>query len=490
MTPRSKANQWHTDSGIWQVGAEPSGFVLSMTIQGHTVSDEISTADIEDFLLTGSTTTSEGIYPSEFKYCPHSGEDLIQRLPSSVVTWIGPSGSLEINASVRSTPGLRQTPQELKLARKQSRSPQADADQQLDLPPPGDYEFLSVCAGTLRPVLLALDPSKGMIRAWFPATKNWTTLSHAQGGQLADCPIDRQAWRCEAVLNGPWATLYFPTVLGLARLTPDVLGQCFEVEYLGAGEAVGAPISFDDRVWMPTRSTGGITFVAVSLQGQEMALPVTQTPPDLRVEQTPVSDNRMAIWICNTGQLLVQKSPSGEKQAHFIPWPLNVSPCSKFGSPYLSRDGSLWQLCFDSHADSYIYLQLGMREPMRHVVTAPRLCTGSVNFRFATRFKSDPWLEPEQGDDGRTNELVYPLVESLSHGSVVGLKIHTSAGIADVLVGNERQRCVLISEGDESGIQFGVITVPELWRTRVFVHDGVLWCYHPTLTKLEGWELE
>lgn len=490
MASESKVHQWHTDSGIWQVGADLSGPILSKTIHGHDVANAISNEDLEEFLLTGSRTSFKGIYPPEFKFCPHSGEGLNRRLARPAFTWIGPSGSFAINAQTRITRGLRQTPQKLKLARVQSRNPQADADQQLDFPPPGDYEFFSVCSGTLRPALMALDPKKGLIQTWLPASRTWSNLSHTQGGQLADCSIERQAWRCEVFLNGPRATLFLPTDLGLARLIPDTLGLCFEVSYLGAGEAVGAPISFDDMVWMPTRSAVGITFIAVSHQGQEITLPVGHVPSDLRVVQVPVSDNRMAIWLCTDGQLVVQKAPNGEKNSIFLPWPTDVSPRPNFGSPYLSRDGSLWQLCFDSKADSYIYLQLGTREPIRHVVTAPRLCTGGVNFRFSTRFKSDPWVEPEQGDDGRTNELIYPLVESLSRGSVVGLKINSSAGIAELLAGNERQRCVLILEGDENGLQFGVITVTEPWRTRVFVHDGILWCYHPTLTRLEGWDLE
>lgn len=167
-----------------------------------------------------------------------------------------------------------------------------------------------------------------------------------------------------------------------------------------------------------------------------------------------------------------------------------MKPSFEFGSPYLSRDGSLWQLCFDAQQDSYIYLQLGVDKPEQAPALAPRLCSGSFNFRFATKFKSEPWLEPEHGDDGGSDEVVLPLLESTVSASVLGLKLETAAGLADLLRSCERMRAVLVLDDASSQTAFHMIAVAEPWRLRVFVHAGLLWVYHPLLSRLDGWNLQ
>jgi hypothetical protein len=382
---------------------------------------------------------------------------------------------------------------EIKLARQDQRPADADPDDSLGLPPPGDYEYFSTPAGSLVAVLLALDPAKGLLYMLLPASKRWELLEHDGGGALAESRCERADWRCEVAVDECRSLIFLPTESGLACLNPDATSLGFAVDYIGDAPAIGSPLQFGEYVWAPLRlANGDIRFISYSTKGEAAAqvdLPAAGLAA-LGTLHAPLADGRTAMWPCDGGQLLLRKQVSGALVASFQPWPTGVQPAFEFGCPYLSRDGRLWQLCFDAQQDSYVYLQLGVYKPELIPTLAPRLCSGSFNFRFATKFKSEPWLEPEHGDDGRSDEVVLPLLESTASAAVLGLKLETTAGLADVLRSGERMRVVLVLDGVSSQTAFHMIAVAEPWRMRVFIHAGLLWAYHPLLSRLDGWKLQ
>lgn len=472
--------------------------MLSQTANNRPPSSMLPREDLCALLQAGCVVDAPlAIFPPEFKFCPTSGNALQLALQAPLgIGWVPPFGATPLAPRAsRAVRGLRQAAVAIKLARQDQRRADADPDASLDLPPPGDYEYFSTPAGSRAAVLLALDPAKGLLYLLLPASKRWELLEHDGGGLLAESRCERADWRCEVAVDGLRSLIFLPTESGLACLRPDAASLGFEVDYIGDASAIGAPLQFGEQVWAPLRlPDGGIRFVSAAASGEagaQVDLPaVSLGALALGALHAPLADGRTALWPCETGQLLLRKQASSGLVASFQPWPAGVQPAFEFGSPYLSRDGSLWQLCFDAQQDSYVYLQLGVDKPERAPAQAPRLCSGSFNFRFATKFKSEPWLDPEHGDDGGSDEVVLPLLESTLSAAVLGLKLETTAGLADLLRSGERMRAVLVLDDASSQTAFNVVVVAEPWRLRVFIHAGLLWAYHPLLSRLDGWTLQ
>lgn len=495
---RELTKPWPLESGTWLQDLPIEGFVLSLTAHNLPPSSLLTPEDLSTLLQTGcSVDEPRAMYPPEFKFCPTTGKEL-RRLPERLVgvDWVPPFGTAPLAPRAsRAARGLRQAAIAIKLARQVLRRADGEPDASLSLPPPGDYEYFSTPAGSRVAVLLALDPAKGLLYMLLPASKRWELLEHDGGGLLAESRCERVDWRCEVAVDGLRSQIFLPTEAGLACVSPDAASLSFAVHYTGDAPAIGAPLQFGEQVWAPLRlADGGVRFVSSAASGEAAAqvdLPATSLggllPGALRA---PLADGRIALWPCDAGQLLLRKQVGGGLVASFQPWPNGLQPAFEFGSPYLSRDGSLWQLCFDMEQGSYVYLQLGVDKPERAPTLAPRLCSGSFYFRFATKLKSEPWLEPEHGDDGGSDEVVLPLLESTVSAAVLGLKLETTAGLADLLRSGERMRAVLVLDDSSSQTAFHMIAVAEPWRLRVFVHAGLLWAYHPLLSRLDGWTLQ
>jgi hypothetical protein len=472
--------------------------MLSQTANNRPLSSVLTREDLRVLFQTGeSVDAPQAIFPPEFKFCPTSGKALQYPLPAPLgVEWVPPFGAPTVaKRTNRGARGLRQAAMAIEFARRDQRSTDADPDSSLDQPPPGDYEYFSIPAGSHVAVLLALDPAKGLLYLLLPTSRRWELLEHEGGRLLAESRCERAGWRCEVAVNGLRSLIFLPTESGLACLSPDAASLAFEIHYIGDAPVIGAPLQFGELIWAPLRlADGSVRFVSATASGESAAqvdLPAASLGAlALGAMHAPVADGRTALWPCETGQLMLRQQASGGLVASFQLWPTSVQPSFEFGSPYLSRNGSLWQLCFDVQEDSYGYLQLGAGKPEWAPTLVPRLCSGSFNFRFVTKFKSEPWQEPEHGDDGNSDEVVLPLLESLVSAAVLGLKLKIPAGLADLLRSSERMRAELVLDDASSQTAFHVIAVAEPWRLRVFVHAGLLWVYHPLLSRLDGWTLQ
>lgn len=490
---------WPLESGIWEPDSRDTGFKLNKTANNRPLSSVLTHEDVCELMRAGCVTDApQAIFPPEFKFCPTSGKAL--QLPWQAplgVFWVPPFGAAPLApGDSHAARGLHQAAMAIKLARQDQRSVEADPDTSLPLPPEGDYEYFSTPAGSRAAVLLALDPTEGSLYLLLPASKLWKELEHDGGGLLAQSCCERTEWRCEVAVDGLRSLIFLPTESGLACLKPDAASLSFEVNYIGDAPAIGAPLQFGEQVWAPLQlADGGIRFVSAAVSGEaaeHIDLPAASSGLlALGALHAPLVDGRTALWPCESGQLLLRRQASGGLVASFQPWPTDVQPSFEFGSPYLSRDGNLWQLCFDAQQESYVYLQLGVDKPKRVPTLVPRLCSGRFNFRFATKFESDPWLEPEHGDDAESDEVVLPLLESTVNKTVLGLKLENTAGLADLLRSCERMRAALVLDDGSSQTAFHTISGPEPWRLRVFIHAGLLWVYHPRLSRrLDGWTLQ
>lgn len=506
---------WPLDSGTWEPNPKGEGFKLHHTANNLPRSEELPDKDLWALLqvsLLGTVCAEDApteIFPPEFKYSPISGTRLkVQHKTQPQIGWLPPYGAAPLEKRASGTVrGLRQTTIPIKLSApephnhdritsvKPVRNANDDPDDTLELPPPGDYEYFTTPAGSCIPVLMALDPGKGLLFLLLPVSKRWVLLKSI-GGQLAESLCVREKWQCEVAIDGLISRIFLPTKSGLACLTPDAANLSFTVHYIGDTPAIGAPLQFGENVWAPLRlPNGGVRFVSADTCGkaaESVDLPSASLGGlELGALHPPLTDGRKVLWLCDAGQLLLRYQASGALDGSFLPWPNGIKPSFEFGSPYLSRDGSLWQLCFDTQRHIFTYLKLGTTQhEIGRDVLSPRLCSGSFNFRFDIKNKKDPWLEPEHGDDGGTDNVVLPLLESTVNDAVLGLKLETTAALADLLCSDARMRAELVLDDKSSQTTFYNIIVAEPWRLRFFVYAGKLWAYHPNLNRLDGWTLQ
>lgn len=494
---QAKKNVWMLESGAWCPAASLSGFEHVTTSQGHAAAGQLSGQDLQQLLcLPHSAGDPFTWFPPEFRFDPQSGESLqLAPADAALSTWVPGFGHSALQHPTDIT-GLRQTAQPLLLKNLAGRQDTDSADQLLKPPALGDFEFFSVPAGTQIPVLLALDPAKGSLYAWLPASAEWALLRHPHNHLLAECEQARGAsWRAEVSIQAAGLSrLFVPTQEGLACITPDVPGLAFEVSYVGQAPAVGSPIRWMEQIWAPLRTADGmLQFVCSDTQGQalsEATLPATALPPSLGALQTPVADARRAMWLCDAGRLVLSRRSTGGVDASFVPWPQGLVPAFDFGAPYHASNGELWQLCWNQTERAYEYLNLSSSQEMRMPALQPRMCTGSVNYRYSKRQRTDPWEEPEQGHDSAEVATMLPMLESSASERILGLRLENTSGLASMLRSTERMRASLVIDEGARQTAFFIINVPAPWRLRWFVHGGVLWAFHPQLQQINGWELQ
>lgn len=488
------SGDWPLPSGAWYVD-DDGAWSMQRSADGQNVSPLVSHADIGKLMLARRLPAAADApvrqFPPEFSFDPVSGAAL-QVPPDTAITppWVPPYGAHPVSDVPPAGPaGLRQASVPLKLADQRAREEHVQADASLPMPPPGEYEFFSAQFGTSAPALLALDPRKAVLHAWLPASKRWLALDPDYGSLLAESDLAHGAWRAELVPEFN-SVLVLPTSHGLACIRPDVPSLTYVVEHVGGAPCIASPVWFQNRLWAPLRDDDGRTrFVNLDAAQKPGSDVLLDGMVELGTVGAPVAYNRMAVWPCANGQLRLQLQPDGNVAASFTPWPEGLVPHFEFGSPYVSRDGGLWQLCFERSRGTYVYVKLGAQAE-RADALAPRLCSGSFNYRFATKLKTAPWEEPEHGDDGGKNQAVMPLLESSVGNSVFGVKFATSAGLSSVLRSNERLAAQLVQDDELRETVFHTFAVSEPWRLRLFVHEGMLWAYHPLLSRIDGWALQ
>lgn len=484
-----EAAQWPLDSGIWTVGADPGEIHLSHSALGNPVAPELDHADIAHVMNMRGAPGGAALFPPEFHYSPLDGTPLAAS-PVDQQRWVPPHGARAANAGgVPEAAGLKRTSMALATGRLRAFDAESRAQIERDLPPPGTYEFFSSTFGTVQPVLLALDIRTGALFAWLPASGKWQPMQAAGAQLISESGLAPHAWRAE-MLVAHNSRILVPTEHGLASIVPDFLALQYTVDYVGNAPVVGAPLAFDNRVWAPIRHDDGtVQFVYVDANAQAGPPMRIEGQWDLGAMGAPVAYGRNAIWPCDAGQLRLQLTRDGSVVASMLPWPAGVVPHFEFGSVHMTGQGHLWQICFDSRIDSYVYVRLDVLEHEQVEALSPRMCSGTLNYRFATKLKTDPWIEPEHGDDGGVNTVVVPLLE-VGRGAVLSLHIDSTASLSSLLNSTDRLRARLAYDDESSDIFFHTVAVRRPWDMRLFLHEGRLWAYHPELRHILGWEVQ
>jgi len=489
VTDQSKSANWVLESGKWSMERGGAEFRLTATSMEFPVSPLLKSADLIQAMHMRTAPDGSGPgYPPEFDFSPLDGA-LLQAARTREDVWIPPSGARSVDTpSAELAVGLQQSAQSIDGALLQRGEADRDPTREMPLPPPGAYEFFSAPFGTRASVLIAMDTSKGSLFAWLPASHTWQPMA-GEDALLSECNLPHRAWRAELMVQFN-SCLFLSTENGLVLLQPDFAALKYRVVYIGEGAAQAAPIAFEKKVWAPMADRNGmIKVVNVDTEGVAGPPLFLDSISDIGEVSRPIAYGRMAIWPCKKGQICLQTGPDGTVAASFIPWPQDITPHFEFGSPYLSRAGVLWQLCFSSAEDTYIYVRLGTTRWERVAALTPRLCSGTVNYRFSTMYPGvDPWLEPEHGDDGAANAVVFPLLE-LNGGGVLAMKMTSTSSLTALLNSHDKMRAELIFEDRISEFVIQTIPVTQPWDMRLFFYQGALWAYHPSMQRIIGWDV-
>lgn len=507
---------WHLASGLWRRESDANRWSPIARADGRTISSRLSPAErlalvstsFDKFVSTSTeklekpATGSSTSYPPEFSYSPDTGQKLESPIIAKTAPWVPPFGnSSDDQSTVR---GLHQTRVALELTQRPlvtnapRRSQTDDADRQLTMPPPGQYEFAVGRFGTAVDVLLAIEPEKGALFVVVNpshASQRWEALAHEGGGVIAEASLPASCWKAETARDGDDTLLCLPTTSGLAIVRADALSLSYSVNYVGGGRVIGAPITWDGEAWAAVDAGQGlISFGIASVDGGSSRVLTSDVKSTLlpagEALHAPVCDTQQVVWPGSSGQLVVRKDTTGTPRISWVEWPAATRPNFQFGSAYLSGAGRFWQLSWNKADESYVYVEMA-RTPAEVVPTiSPALCSGRISYKMSARMKSDPWADVDDSQDASSNEVVLPIVESTSHAAVLGLVIEARSGIAALLRSSEKQRTVLqIQSDNRPDVRFHTFNAAVPWRARAFVFDDHLWLYHPQLRAMLGFAL-
>ena len=481
---------WDLPSGRWAKarGSAPASYFLAATHDGHLLPSALAQQDA--LRLVGARQLEGCSFPPEFRFHPNDGRALPPpTVASTHGVWLPPFG----DGGDEAVRGLRRTRSALTLRPTGVYSESNDPERTLPLPPPGRHEFFALPSASGSRELLALDAEQGVLHLWLTAAGRWAALEQVDGGFLADSPLPHEAWRCEVARDTTGLRLFLPTSHGIACLQLDWLRLGYHVDYIGDDVCCGAPILWREEIWAVLRDARGGVRLQAATAASGLAggtLEVTGVEAEERFA-APVCVRRQVIWPGVRGRLVLEVQANGSLAAHYRPWPAGVSSKFGFGAPYLAREGQLWQACWSEHDESHAYLRLDGRDLEQRLASAPRLCTGQINYRLAARMKLPPWDDPEHGSDADSRALFIPILESAVDAGVLGVRIDTTNGLEATLESGERVRAVVELHSDRRlETRLYTLNVSTPWQGRAFVYDNALWLYHPELKSVVGWELE
>lgn len=490
-----QTESWQLRSGTWSRDPKSESWRLAAMPNGTVASAKLSTGDLARMIGARRDPSSGQWFPPDFNYSPRTGTPLQVAVAGLDSPWVPPFGASAVSDVSRPfAGGLRQTSTPLGLLRSSGRLDSAGhADKQLPALPAGDYRFLVHKFDVASPTLMAMAPEQGDLRVLMPDSQTWMPLQPPADAALAEGLSNGRGWRMEVVEGSRRATLYVPTALGLAALTPELIGLSYEVQYFGGGPALGGPAAWAGEVWLPVLNGKGTVDLLGKPQGTAKARVVpTSAPAAQNGFEAPVFDPYQVIWPSEEGQLVLRLGQDGKKETDWIAWPAGLRPVFSLGCPYLSPSGLFWQLCRRGQDESFEYVQMGRPGPGKVAVDARRLATGRINYRNQPRITGDTGEGPGHLTVAESTEIFVPLIESEFQHAVIGLRIDAPKGVLALLESaNERHPAVLELQADNrADVPFGTLNVTTPWLASLFVYDGHLWVYHPELPQALGWKLE
>ena len=502
LTPSHSSERWELGDQVWSRNLATGAFDL---VDFRGLGAPPSAYDLRDLAtLVGARVSAGGadreakpvaLYPGTFKFSPDTGKTLPEPSGADRAVWLPPFGG---DSSAPEPYGLRLTAARLALRR--TLTIESLPDQELTLPPAGNYQFLAAAFGTCESRLFALEFSRGLVYHWLPHSRSWLELSASGAEMLAESSLGDNAWGMAAAdpdgSPPESTTIFLPTDDGLAIVSINLVAGTYKLRIVGR-RCIGAPILWQSRVYVPMMEEGRKLGV-YTLDPREPTVIRRMEGPGLDAGAggwlRPLADRRQIIWMGPTGQLIVKRGGSAALELSLLPWGPGITPRFELGSPYLSGSGYLWQQCFQQDGQGgqggqFVFVQLGRSEPEIRPASSPRLSTGAACFQLETRLRSDPWIDPDEGMDSNADEVIIPLLESTSASTVLCARVPSTRSVDSVFASNEPCTTTFELRGEQE-VRFWVARIPRPWATRPFVHAGHLYLYHPDMRRLPGWRVD
>lgn len=463
---------------------------------------------------------SQGIYPSEFNYCPYCGGELSVPENRTSFPWIPPYGSGS---------GLKILPCKLRPDIRW-----ASKGQSFELPSRnGRFSFCSALLGAEKRLLLALQRDIGKLSIYQPDTQEWRDLD----GKTGEDELPEWSW--SLATDSAETGLAIPGKNGPAWVTIDWATGKLQIDR-GEGRSIGGVVRLGRFLLAPVLR--GETFVLLCRQDSDTAwfeckqafheLPLFIPQQHLGTDQPayfgmPVIDEtRMAAyWPCRGGYIKIATAATASEHAWaFRPWETDEYPAKaliELGPPYLktgARSG-LWQLCEDFDptrrdglVNKIIKFDGDERIDSETLEYGQFVSTGQASFTW----HYDCWNDIHQINSlaGEQKELRYPLLQFGIKGLTLLAKIQPWQGREDTglftEIFNDKQvqpvfmrlaiqnanapEKALHAEGvdgahDYQGSLFRT-TLQQVPELSVFIYDARLYIYFPEDSKCFGWPLE
>ncbi|OUL97969.1 hypothetical protein A8M77_33985 [Variovorax sp. JS1663] len=430
------------------------------------------------------------LYPGAFRFSPATGKALPEPAAIEAEAWLPPFGA---DGAAGDTPqGLRLTATHLAL--RPTLSAESPPDRQIAMPPAGNCHFLVGAFSTCDSRLLAIDASQGLLYHWLPNSERWQALRPSGTQAPAPSSLADEAWGLAAQDPQRSARVFLPTDAGLAIVFVNLIARTCEVRSVGT-RCLGAPVLWQGRVHVPMLEEDGTLGVhALDPDGSELH---RIDGPTLDAADAgwlrPLADPHRIVWMAPAGQLVVSRGGDADASgAAFLPWPAGITPRLDLGSPYLSRNGNLWQQCVrqEDGQTEVVFVQLGLAEPEIRPASSPRLSTGAACFQLDTRLRLAPWFEPDDCRAPEADEVIVPLLESTSASTVLCARIPHTRPLDSLLASTETCTATFELHGGEHDVQFWMARMSRPWAARPFVYAGHLYLYHPDRRRLPGWRIE
>jgi len=463
----------------------------------------------------------QGVFPSDFIYCPYCGGELSTREERTLHPWSPPYGSGS---------GLKILPYTLQPATMLDTKGQL-----LELPSrTGRFSFCSVLLGTKKRLLLALQRDIGKLSVYRPDTRNWRDLD----GRLGEDDLPEWSW--SLATDRAESGLVIPGKNGPAWITVDWAKSKLQIDR-GEGRSIGGAVRLGRFLLTPVLR--GETFVLLCRKDSDTkwseCKPAFLEPPlfipqlHLGVDQRayfgiPVIDETrmVAYWPCRGGYVkVVETNIASDHVWSFCPWQTDEYPAKaliELGPPYqkMGARSGFWQLCedFDPTRRDGIVNKIIKFEGDECIDSeileyGQFVSTGQASFTW----HYDCWNDIHQISSlaGEQKELRYPLLQFGDKGLTLLAKIQPWQGREDmglfteifqtnqaaipifvrlVIQGAGIPEKALQADGVDGmqgyqGSLFRVVLqqVPEL---SVFVYDAYFYIYFPEDNKCFGWPLE
>lgn len=490
MNQDQENSKWELSSGVWQLN-EKIGFKL-LSRSNLSISDRLDPFIIQQLL--NSPSLDGQMFPPEFKYHPETGVKLNQNKVSTEHYWLGAYGNnIDVLGQAKGSKdnGL-QLSKKIRSLTTYPNDPRDAAVKQIDFKIPGRFEFLSVCAGTLYPQLIALNKINGSLYLLNEKQQEWEPLD-ASSLRLAECPAELlQAWQAVSFFNKETNQheLYLPTSKGLACLAIQGFELSYEVKYIFPnGVCLSRPVYWNKRLVVPMFVDQQVKIVdALNNEVIHIETNVGVLSTGIYFEKA-VYDSQSLIWVGKTGQLILHIDTEHQLSARFEQWLPNIQPDFRFGAPYLDSVGKFYQLC-QNNDDRWAYIELNSNQSIKPIKSAFRFTTGRIKYSFEKSLPDEIWAESSAS--AHNQKIMVPLIEDEDTGSVLGFRFEedSSQSIISKLDDTSAQDIVLFLDSHNHHGLIYRVSVKKPLESRFFYHHNTLYFYNPSLHALLGWEAQ